>query len=285
MKPDVVEIKMGDGVFYARVADVARQSGHFKDEESYDTRLITLNQKIKFEVDNGKTSPASHAALAKDVRETIASIKQGAISMERGLLKMMAAVLRPRDGSVPDPLFRAKLLTMIVDLARSRSLFNDIAALERLSNDLGAKVGDAPWVLNQDPVSDQPFNAKERSEAAKILSRGPASMKAIEDGVDRTVNALGKQPLFCRRLVFLGWADSSGSKGTILAGMPQGLRLAERSGDIYAVVASTGGDKEWSLVQCGSINGGKATLKAGEACALGRPVFCVDASPDKTRKK
>jgi hypothetical protein len=285
MQPDVVEIKIGDGVFYARVADVARQSGHFKDEESYDTRLITLNQKIKFEVDNGKTSPASHAALAEDVRETIASIKQGATSMERGLLKMMAAVLQPRDGSAPDPLFRAKLLTMIVDLARSRALFTDIAPLERLSDDLGAKVGDAPWVLNQDPVSDQPFNAKERGEAMKILSRGPASMKAIEDGVNRKVNALGKQPLFCRRLVFLGWADSSGSKGAILAGMPQGLRLAERSGDIYAVVASTGGDSEWSFVQCGSISGGKATLKAGEACALGRPVFCVDASLDKPRKK
>lgn len=278
MQSDIVEITVGSGTYYARVTDVARQPGHLKDEQNYDTRAIGLNQKIRLNIENGNSRPAKHIPMAQSLREMIAAIERGDVSVERGVLAMIAEVFKPRGGEMPDALLRAKLLTMLVDLARSRAFFNDNVALERLSDELGAKVGDVPWVLSQDPVTDLPLNATERSEAERIIGRGNATLRSIDESAGRKAKSLGQRPPFCRTLQYVGWADDGGRNGMVLSGTPPGVRLADFSGDIYAVVARKGGDADWALVPCGKVTNGKATLRGGDNCLFGQPLFSGSSS-------
>jgi hypothetical protein len=284
MQSDVVEISIGTGTYYARIADVARQPGHFKDEQIYDTRGIGLNDKIRQAVANNNVRPAKHIRLAESLRNTLAQIKRESMSVERGVLAMIAEVFRPQGGEVPDALLRAKLLTMLIDLARARAFFNDNAPLERLADDLGTKVGDVSWVLSQDPVNEMPINASERSEAERIIGRGDAWLRSLDERVGRKVKMLGQRPAFCRTVEYLGWADESGRNGMVLAGTPSTVRLADYTGDIYALIARSDGEASWALVPCGRMNNGKATLRSGDNCTFGQPLFWVDSSSGKPGK-
>jgi hypothetical protein len=172
---------------------------------------------------------------------------------------------------------------MLVDLARARSFFNDTMTLETLSDELGAKVGDVPWVLSQDPVTDLPIHATERSEAENILRRN-GTMNLIDDSVRKKVDDLSKRPGFCLPLEYIGWVDDGGRDGLILSGTPENLRLSDRNGDILAVVGRENGDAAWELVSCGRIINGKASLRKSDGSLFGRPLFYKDSGSKDARK-
>ena len=131
------------------------------------------------------------------MREYLGEIKQDTVGFEDGVMKMVEIVFNSpaHAAGLPDELLRVKLLAMLVDILRTRSFFNDNSSVEKLANEINAKVGETQWVLCRDPVKKELELLKpERAEAGKILSKSDTWMKNISDAMKEKRNELGKQP-------------------------------------------------------------------------------------------
>lgn len=276
MQPDVIEIVDGEAIYYTTLNAAKKRACHFKDEETVDDRMIGANFTIRDTLADEAPLPARHVKLAESLRKAVDRIKTDEVSFDDGILEMVDIVYAPLDSALPErqpePLLRTKLLSLILDIARTRTLFSDNAAIEKLAEDIGVKVGEVSWVLRADPASQKENSAEERLEAKKILAKSSWA-KTIRDASDKKKSTLGRQPEFCRRLEYVGWANATGDGEGTLSGAPESVRLEGRAGTIYTVSADKDADVAWRFSDCGTLRDGKVTLRSVHAAMFGQPLF------------
>ena len=238
-----------------------------------------MNKQIRAAVDNQQFAVARHVKLAEALRESLDKITQDTVGFEDGVVDMVATVFGPpAQGGSPDVLLRIKMLTMLMDVARARTFFNDNPTVEKLADEISVKVGDVPWVLSKDAVKGDELLKNERTEADKILSKAGNWMTGISDAMKKKRDMLGRQPAFCRHLEYIGWADADGDSGISISGTPKASPLLGRSGTIFLVISKKEEEIAWSLVDCGTLKNGKSSLRSVDHAMHGRPLF-LD-SPD-----
>jgi len=279
MQSDVVEVVIDDAPYYTTTAAALKRPSHFKDEQSFDDRTILVNKRIQNAVDQQQSAVARHVKLAEALRESLDKIRQDTVGFEDGVVDMVATVFDPpAQGGSPDVLLRIKMLTMLMDVARARTFFNDNPTVEKLADEISVKVGDVPWVLSRDAIKREDLLKNERTEADKILSKAGSWMKGISDAMKNKRDRLGRQPAFCRHLEYIGWADADGDSGISISGTPKTSPLSGRSGTIVLVISKKEEEIAWSLVDCGTLKNGKPSLRSVDHAMHGRPLF-LD-SPD-----
>ena len=226
--------------------------------------------------------------MAEKLREYLGEIKQDTVGFEDGVMKMVEIVFNSpaHAAGLPDELLRVKLLAMLVDILRTRSFFNDNSSVEKLANEINAKVGETQWVLCRDPVKKELELLKpERAEAGKILSKSDTWMKNISDAMKEKRNELGKQPAFIRHLEYIGWANAEGGKGISVSGTPKTLPLTERSGTIVMVISKKEEEIEWILLDCGTLKNGQPNLRSVDSAMHARPLFLNSSEPSGQQKR
>jgi len=289
LQNDVVEVIIDGFPFYTTVAASTRQHpSHFKNEEDLDDRLILINKIIPRLVKNQQYAVARHFKMAEKLREYLGEIKQDTVGFEDGVMKMVEIVFNSpaHAAGLPDELLRVKLLAMLVDILRTRSFFNDNSSVEKLANEINAKVGETQWVLCRDPVKKELELLKpERAEAGKILSKSDTWMKNISDAMKEKRNELGKQPAFIRHLEYIGWANAEGGKGISVSGTPKTLPLTERSGTIVMVISKKEEEIEWILLDCGTLKNGQPNLRSVDSAMHARPLFLNSSEPSGQQKR
>lgn len=293
LQDDVIEVVVEDAPYYTNKAKMKARPGYFVDEEQFDELASQWNKDLKDKVDQQQFTESRNIPLAKALRDLVKRIKKGEIGLEDGVVKIIETAMvppaRPRVGvgsvAPPDDLLRAKVLIIATDIALGRVFLEEVPSIVKLSDDLGAGVGQVSWVLvrKQYERNKIEFSA-ERIEAGKIL-KNTDLVDTIRKDIAKKQAELGAKPTFCRSLRYVGWADKAG-EGLRLSGLPKSAKDAK--GTLFVVKAIEDGDVEWSLQSCGSIRDGKATLEQVKDLAMfGRPVFVEmeSAAPAKASRK
>jgi hypothetical protein len=282
LQDKVIEVVIEDAPYYTTEAKVKIRPGYFVDEDRFDDKQSEWNTKeIKERVDQKQFTESRNVGLARALRELVKRIKKGEVGLEDGVVKIIETVLlppaQPRGVSPPDDLLRAKILILATDIALGRVFLEEVPSIVKLSDDLGAGVGQVSWVLYRKPYSRNVIeSSQERVEAKTILSRSPDLKESIARDVLKKQEELGKKPAFCRPLRYVGWVDKAGNE-LRLSGVPKSAKDAK--GSLFVVNATEDGDVEWSLQSCGTMRDGKASLERVKDVAMfGRPVF-VEAEP------
>jgi hypothetical protein len=282
LQDKVIEVVIEDAPYYTTEAKVKVRPGYFVEEDRFDDKQSEWNTKeIKERVDQQQFTESRNVGLAKALRELVKRIKKGEVGLEDGVVKIIETVLlppaQPRGVSPPDDLLRAKILILATDIALGRVFLEEVPSIVKLSDDLGAGVGQVSWVLYRKPYTRNVIeNSQERMEAKTILSRSPDLKESIVKDVLKKQEELGKKPAFCRSLRYVGWVDKAGNE-LRLSGVPKSAKDAK--GSLFVVNATEDGDVEWSLQSCGTMRDGKASLERVKDVAMfGRPVF-VEAEP------
>ena len=289
LQSDVIEVIVNGFSFYTTVAAANKQHpSHFKNEQDLDDRTILINKTIQSLVTDKQYSVAKHFKMAEKLREYLVQIKQDTVGFEDGVMKMVEVVFNQPENAAgrPDVLLRAKLLTMLMDILRTRSFLNDNSSVEKLGEELKTKVGDAQWVLSRDPVKNELELLKsERAEAVKILSKPDVWMTKISDAMKDKRDELGKQPRFIRHLEYIGWANAEGDKGISVSGTPKTLPLTGLNGTVVMVISKKEEEIEWILLDCGTLKNGQPFLRSVDSAMHTRPLFLTSSVPNRQQKK
>jgi hypothetical protein len=271
MQSDVIEVVVGGAVYFTTLEAERKKPCHFKDEDTFDERTIRTNFAIRESVTKAQVAPAKHLELARSLRKVLQAIKSDDVGLDDGILNMIDIVYDVPNPK-PEPLLRIKLLSMLLDAARSRTFFSDNTVIEKLAEEIGAKVGEVPWVVHTDPVKETETNVQERIEAKTILVR-LASPRSIREQADKKRKSLGKRPEFCRRIEYVGWAKRIGDNAVTVSGTPTSSQLEGVAGTLYKVSTDEDGEVPWTLEACGLMKDGDPIIRSGHGTMFGQPIF------------
>jgi len=266
----------GHPYYFQRPDTAGGRARRFTDEDNLDDGAsVIISNVITKEMLAGNDRPARHAELASRLRKTIASVREGEVCLEEGLLAMLGDLLELPGvaGVPPDELLRARLLTDVLNLALSRHLLQGNKPLERFQEDLASNVGEGvAWVTRYDPLKKRLLEPEARGAAAKLLHKGAQRMKDIRDSFRARVESLGVRPSFCRNLEYIGWADDSG--GALRCSLiPRNAVLAKGVGALYTVIKLPEDAFAWRLLECGELRNGIASVRTVDPAMFGRPLF------------
>jgi len=284
MQDDVIEVNVNGAAYFTTLAQAGLKAGHFKDESTFDDRTIQTNFAINDAIAKQQHAPATHLGLAQKLRVVLEEIKADRRGLDDGVLDMIDIVYNVPNPK-PEPLLRIKVLSMLLDLTRSRVFFSDNTVIETLAEEIGAKVGEVPWVVHTNPIP--PFkvnNHPERTEAQTILVR-LATPRSIRDQADKKRKSLGKRPEFCRRIEYVGWAKRTSDDAIIVSGTPTSSKLEGAVGTLYKVSTGRDDDTPWELEDCGLMKDGKPTIRSGHGAMFGQPIFLERAAIANERDK
>jgi hypothetical protein len=290
LKDDVVEVRVevrgSETALYTVEKQKTVQEKYYpfyKDEVTLDRRTLEPNKMVFEAIQDRNFSRARHVPLASQLRSHLVGIKKGEVALEDQLVQLMAVVLE--DAGDADVLLRAKAMIMLCDLARSRSFLCESKAIERLSDELGAKIGDigAKWVLANEPTTGIPQLEGERRAAKAVFDQASQWKRDINTDVERRRKELGVRPEFCKRIEFVGWAYLG--EGEVSLSRVK-TRVEDIEGPLYFVrkkESSTGAP--WELVSCGEMRRLGVTLQKVGGLNFGTPIFVEVSAPVRSKSR
>jgi hypothetical protein len=254
LQPDVLQVTVDNQIFYTRAREKS-EGGYFYDENS-----INPKSRRRVSIESAETQKAPHVDWAAGLRADIDAIRDGGLSVEKGILKMIQTCADPVAENV-DPLLVCRILAMLTDAAESKVMLADVESISALGDNIGSGIGVTPlWI---DPTKRR---AASEAVARKAINRREIS-QAVSDG-RKEVDSIVTMPAFCRGLLFAGWAEKHGE------GITLHMRrkfASDGIGAAYAILAK--GDSAWNLFEVARLADGKATVTKAGVLGFGRPLF------------
>jgi len=296
------------------------ESAHafYKNETDWDTRSMPASQDLRRQIDEltpgeieGGRADAEHVKWAESFRAPLTEVAKGEKQIEDAIIPLMEQVFNAREGV--DILLRAKVLTMLCNLALSREFFNSewdelapCTELTRLKKEHLSQIGDVGdnWVLASNPVNGlqekrqgEQRVGEDRRVAESIFKDAQEWRKGISKEQEKRREALGERPEFCKPLELYGWAiDRDGDFAVERVGRQNAMDEPGQRQTLYFVHALEQaeeddsenqedlGGKAWELVSCGTASL-ENRLRKVQGIFFGTPIFVEVASTPVERVK
>jgi hypothetical protein len=167
-----------------------------------------------------------------------------------------------------DPVLRCRLMMALLATARTRVLYDRVAAeLVARSDVIRQEVGRSPAWVKSAEVTDQSAWKATRERARRVLP--------LRDEVDRITAepaayaaVLEKRPPYCKTIELFGWVDLQQTECRVRA-----FRTPEVDATGTLLAVRLDGENTWRFMRLGEVRGGEVRVDGTEGAMFGEPVW------------